>query len=168
MRCFVLCGCSFFFLFYLISCGRIPGWLCLYLDLCWDRFNDGIGVYIAEEEGGCRNALPINESQHTANFNSSFKSFYSFSCIYWLIHLHKVASVTLIIYVLYLMYYFIYISMKKGCSSDFHLLLWHKHQLNVLFLSEVFFQLSLTFKISRCNKIYVIYMERHFQMHLSI
>lgn len=148
-----LCCVVVHFFFNLISCGRIPGWWCLYLDLCWDRFNDGVGVYIAEEEGGCRNAPPINESLHTANFNSSFKNFYSFSCIYWLIHLHKVASATLIIYVLYLLYYFIYISMKKGCSSDFHLLLWHKHQLMYHCFSLKFLQLSLTFKITRCNKI---------------
>lgn len=85
------------FIFNLISCARIPGGLHLYPDLCWDRFNDRHGVYIAEAEGGCRNAPPINESLHTANFNSSFKNFYSFSCIYWLIHLLKVSSITLII-----------------------------------------------------------------------
>lgn len=114
--------CVLFIFFNLISCARIPGWFCLYLDLCWDRFNDGHGVYTSEEERGCRNAPPITESLHTANFNSSFKTFYLFFCIYWLIHLLKVSSVTLIICVLYLLYYFIYISMKKGCSSAFHLL----------------------------------------------
>lgn len=159
----------FFFFFNLISCGRIPGWFCLDLDLCWDRFNDGVGVYVAEEEGGCRIDPPINESLHTANFDSSFKNFYSFSCIYWLIHLQKLSSVTLIIYMLYLLYYFI--SMEKGCRSDFHLLLWHKQQLNVsLFLTEVFFQLSLTFKITRCNKIKCMSFtwKEILKMHLSI
>lgn len=56
-------------------------------------------------------------------------------------NLQKVASVTLIIYVLCVSYYFNYTSMKKGCSSDFCVFLWHKHQLNVChcFLMKFFF-----------------------------
>lgn len=119
--------------FNLISCERKPRWFCMYPDLCRDRLDNGIEVYIVEGEDDLRSAQPVKEMLHTANgdtSNFSF-SFYLFACIYWWIHSQKVVSVTLIIRVLYVPYYFIYTSRKKGCCFDFHVFLWHKNQFNI-------------------------------------
>lgn len=137
MRCFV--DVCLFRFFNLISCGRKPRWLHVYLDLFWDSLDDGVEVCTVDRDSRC--APLMKESLHTANrdcFNSSF-SFYIFTCIYWWILLHKVASVTLIICVFYVLYYLNYTSMKKGCSSDFHIFLWHKHWLNVCHCFMIFF-----------------------------